>query len=378
MLSKRHQKIFLDLMSLPTAPFVEYYVRQYIFNFCQNRPRVKIREDRAGNILVHYQHPAAKLQRPVCLCAHTDHPGFRAARMSGQGLLKAKWYGGVPPEYFPKAKVKFFSDDQWIYGQLGRLEIKNPKQQYPQKKVQAVEVEILRPKKARIKPGSPGMWNLPEPHIKGQRIYGLSCDDCAGVSAMLSCLDILVRSRKKTEAYFLFTRAEEVGFVGAIAACENRTIPKKCLVVAIETSSVIPGVEMGNGPILRVGDKSSIFAPDLTAWCRGVADELAQKDKKFIYQRKLMDGGSCESTAYCQLGYDATGICLALGNYHNCDRTKKKLALEFIHLEDQANMIKWFVALVSCKARMAKGDPAMQKKLGQLKRQHQKLLNATA
>ena len=93
MLKKRHQKILIDMLSLPTAPFAEDHVRRYVFDFCQRRG-VKIREDKAGNILVHYKHGSPKVSRPVCLCAHMDHPGFRAVRMLDANTLKAQWHGG--------------------------------------------------------------------------------------------------------------------------------------------------------------------------------------------------------------------------------------------------------------------------------------------
>jgi endoglucanase len=35
------------------------------------------------------------------------------------------------------------------------------------------------------------------------------------------------------------------------------------------------------------------------------------------HQRKLMDSGGCEATAFGVYGYRATGLCLALGNWHN-------------------------------------------------------------
>ncbi len=377
MLRKRHQKILTDMLSLPTAPFAEDHVRGYVFDFCQQRG-VKVHEDKVGNILVHYKHRSAKVERPLCLCAHMDHPGFRAVRILGEHRLKAQWHGGVMPEHFPQARVRFYSDGRWVHGRIVRMHLKTLGLERPQRMVDTVEIEITRPKRSAVKPGAPGMWDFPDPQIKGKRIYARSCDDIAGVAAILCSLDTLVRTTAKTEAYFLFTRAEEVGFVGAIAACRLKTVPKKCLVVAIETSSVLPGVVMGGGPILRVGDKSSIFTPDLSVWCRRAADELASRDNKFTYQRKLMDGGSCESSAYCQLGYDATGICIALGNYHNCNRGKKKLAPEYVHLDDVANLIKWFVALAATNTAPPSGDPQLQKRLGQLERRYQRLLKATA
>ncbi len=377
MLKKRHQKILTDMLSLPTAPFAEDHVRRYVFDFCQRRD-VHVREDKVGNILVHYKHPSSKVKRPLCLCAHMDHPGFRAVRMIDDQTLKAQWHGGVAPEYFLRAKVRFHSEGCWVHGRVVRTHLKTRGLERPQKMVETAEIQIVRPRNAVVMPGSPGMWDFPDPQIRGQRIYARGCDDIAGAAAILCALDTLTRTKAKTEAYFLFTRAEEVGFIGAIAACQLRTIPRKCLVVAIETSSVLPGVVMGGGPILRVGDKSTIFNPDLTVWCGRVGDALAAGDKNFAYQRKLMDGGSCESTAYCQLGYDATGICIALGNYHNCNRALGKLAPEYVHLGDVENLIKWFVGLATTKIAFASGNAPLQKRLGQLERRYDRLLKSTA
>lgn len=392
MLHKRHQKILVEMLSLPTAPFAEDHVRRYVFDFCKStgmspghgRPAAGApggpchqAEDTVGNILVHYKHPAAKVRRPVCFCAHMDHPGFRAVKMLGVSTLRAEWHGGVMPEYFPRAKVRFFSDGGWVRGRVVKTRLKTLGLERPQPMVETVEVALLGTNGQAVKAGSPGMWDFPDPRIRGSHIFARGCDDVAGVAGILCCIDTLVRMKAKTEAYFLLTRAEEVGFIGAIAACRYKTIPKKCLVVAIETSSVIPGVMMGGGPILRVGDKSSIFSPDLTAWCGRVADALAKRERLFTYQRKLMDGGSCESSAYCQLGYDATGVCIALGNYHNCDRSRKKLAPEFVDLSDLANLIKWFVALATTKEELTLGDPRLRKRLMQLENRYHRLLRAT-
>ena len=191
---------------------------------------------------------------------------------------------------------------------------------------------------------------------------------------MLCCIDALSRSRAGCDAYFLFTRAEEVGFVGAIAAVRAGTIPKKCCVVAMETSSELPNARMGDGPILRVGDKASTFTSAATVHCGAVADDLARKDKSFRYQRKLMDGGTCESSAYCALGYDATGLCLALGNYHNVNTKRRRLGAEYIDLNDFDRVVKWFVTLSRTVRPYTGRDETLRAKLLELERTHKALL----
>jgi endoglucanase len=84
----------------------------------------------------------------------------------------------------------------------------------------------------------------------------------------------------------------------------------------------------------------------VTAFCDRVGAALAQRRKSFAYQRKLMDGGTCESTAYYVYGYATTGACVALGNYHNMDVENKKIASEYISLSDWQRMVDWFEAMV--------------------------------
>ena len=59
-------------------------------------------------------------------------------------------------------------------------------------------------------------------------------------------------------------RAEEIGFHGALAVAAKRGVPKNSLIVSLETSRELPGVKMGQGVILRVGDRTSIFDSEAT------------------------------------------------------------------------------------------------------------------
>jgi len=337
LLPSMSRKILHEMLSLPTAPFAEHYVIDYIERFCAKRG-ASLTRDVAGNVLVRVRLGSRRVARPVCITAHLDHPGFVADRMTGKGRLRAFWRGGVPPEYFVGSKVRFFMDGAWIKGTIRSIRtiMRNNV-----RRADTVSIDVAKP----VPPGAIGMWDFPDPAIRNGRIFARGCDDLAGAAAMLSCIDRLIRRQIQCDAYFLFTRAEEVGFIGAIAAARARTIPRKCFVVAMETSSQLPTAKMGEGPILRVGDRASTFTHAATAYCHRIARELARDEKDFIFQRKLMDGGTCESSAYCTLGYEATGLCIALGNYHNVDRKKGKLAPEYIDLSDYDNVIRWFVEL---------------------------------
>ena len=376
-------RILHETLSIPTAPFAEHKVLAFVEQFCAVCKGVSVSRDQAGNLLARVRIGSRKVARPVCITAHLDHPGFVADRMVGKNQVRAFWRGGVPKEYFVGASVRFAIDHSeatplgppLVRGEAlrwakGRIEsIKTVKRDG----VERVDTALIDVRED-IPPGTIGMWDFPDPVIRGSKIFSRGCDDLAGAAAMLCAIDGLSREGKACDAYFLFTRAEEVGFVGAITAARAKTIPKKCFVVAMETSSERPFAKMGDGPILRVGDKASTFTHAVTAHCHLVAKDLAARDKTFKFQRKLMDGGTCESSAYCTLGYEATGLCVALGNYHNVNAKRKKLGPEYIDLDDFAGAVKWFVALARSPLRYTGRDTALDNQMTTLEKCYAKLL----
>ena len=371
-----HRRILHDLLAVPTAPFAEHLVIEHVERFCSRRKGLELTRDKAGNVLIHIRKGGRKVARPVCVTAHLDHPGFvcdemvKHRRVVGATRVRAFWRGGVPVEYFKDAAVRFWVDGRWVRGTVRST--KPLKQQKPPR----VDTAVINVP-CEVPSGSIGMWDLPESKVQNNRIYARACDDLSGAAAILCCLDTLARSRAACDAYVLFTRAEEVGFAGAIAACRHKTVPQKCLVVAVETSTELPTARIGDGPIMRIGDKASAFNPAASAYCNRVAHALTLKDKRFRYQRKLMDGGTCEASAFCQFGYEATGVCMALGNYHNVDRKRKRLAPEYVHLDDFDNLVKWFVALARAPQPYDGRDRDLMTRLKNIERSYKKLLSSS-
>lgn len=364
-------KILREVLALPTAPFAEQHVVHYIKTFLAARPRLTLRRDTAGNLLVHYRNGKKRVPRPVCLTAHLDHPGFVADKMLTTAKLRANWHGGVALSYFPRGKVRFFTDGKWVRGTVTSMDTVK---RNGSAAVKSVLIDVRGP----IPQGSPGMWDFPDSVTRNGRIYARACDDLAGAAGMLACIDDLDKRHPVGEAYFLFTRAEEVGFVGAMAACKLGTIPRRCVVIAVENSAERAGARMGDGPILRVGDKTTTFAPAATSFCAVVATDLSRRNKRFRFQRRLMDGGTCESAAFCELGYDATGVCVALGNYHNMNTRSGKLGPEYIDLDDFAHLVAWFIELVVTKRRYTGQNVELRTELDRLQRSYAALLKRSA
>jgi len=159
-------------------------------------------------------------------------------------------------------------------------------------------------------------------------------------------LDQLLKRPPDSPVSVLLTRAEEQAFIGCIATCKDGGLLKKTdRVIAIECSAEQPVALQGNGVIVRVGDRSSVFNSSLTYFLTHVAESLASRDKKFRFQRALMPGGTCEATVYDMYGFTAASLCVALRNYHNMDRQKKRIGPESIDVADWNAMVRLFVEL---------------------------------
>ena len=127
----------------------------------------------------------------------------------------------------------------------------------------------------------------------------------------------------------LLTRAEEVGLLGAFEAIRLGTVPEDAVVLSLECSKALPEAPQGRGVIIRVGDRLSIFDPAVTAALAAVA---AAAD--IPHTRRLMDGGVCEASAFCAAGYRASGLSIALGNYHNADDAGRASAPSTVLADD--------------------------------------------
>jgi endoglucanase len=342
-------------LSRPTAPYREGAVIAWLREFAAARPKLTLREDPDGNLEL-ARRGVVRSNAPLVLAAHMDHPGFRALasrRARGGFRVDAIFLGGVRPEYFPGARVRFFPAGDEVRATVRRAR--------PHRGALRVELRAGR----AVPRGAFGMWDLPafrrsrrDPDLLLTR----AADDLAGVAAILALLDAVeaIDPRRRVDVRGLFTRAEEVGFVGALAVARGRRLPRGARIVAIEASKALPGAPQGAGPILRVGDRASSFDDGLGRWIARVGERLAgARGRRFAFQRKLMDGGTCESTAYQLWGYRCAAMCLALGNYHNMGE-RGRIAVESIRLSDLVGLVRFFEGLVRFDAdapRTGRPDP---------------------
>ena len=341
------------LLSQPTAPFREHYIKRYVSAFC-DRACVPYCEDDVGNIVLGASSRAAyrriikqELPEPVRLfIAHMDHPGCHGVSWRGDQLL-VRWYGGSPVKHLRGAKL-WLATDEGIHAQavIEKATVATHGRAIDTAILAIADGRtLLRSVRAEDIYGGfsfrASVWKLRD------RLYTKAADDLVGVFAILQTAAWWFAKKPSSAAFLgLLTRAEEVGFVGAVGHLELgwwRGAKRPLLAVSLEASRTLPGARIGGGPIVRLGDRRTVFNADSLQ----VLTQLAQQQLRTQFQRRVMDGGACEGTATTAYGIPTIAMSVPLGNYHNqgfeggpdC-RAEEAPAPEFVHLDDLRGMMK--------------------------------------
>ncbi|MEO8440753.1 MAG: hypothetical protein ABI540_11110 [Spartobacteria bacterium] len=307
MREKEMLAVVAALARQPTAPFHEEAVRAEIEAQLRACSHVQCERDAFGNVIATYRR-GRKRPTQWAFAAHMDHPGWVRTKNG-----EMKFLGSVAERYRTNPKLKTFGDF--------------------------------------------AMWDLPAFEIRGRQIHSRACDDLLGCAEIICLFRELEEREAEAHCLGLFTRAEEVGFVGAIKLAQAAIFPSGLTILSLETSTPRGTAEIGKGPIIRVGDKVSSFNGPATARLLSAAQE-----EKIVVQRCLLDGGTCEATAYQLYGYTCAAASLALGNYHNIT-PEGTIASEYVAIDDFIGMVRLCLALVSPRGKASDPQKVLRKKL---------------
>lgn len=406
-----HERWLLELTQLPTAAGREWRVIQWIRRWVEARPLLRLREDRAGNLIVEPRElPLSPTGSPIFFTAHLDHPAFVVHRVIGPSVVELAFRGGVNDVYFPDARLLLHigangpDDDRPVLALPAQIlsegdgiaspppETARAFKTYIAQIDPIAELPGLSESGAQMRVGDVATWHLLPAEIDAHGlVHTHACDDLAAAAAALAAYDTFIAHAHEIgtptqDVRLLFTRSEEIGFTGAIAACRLGTMPRNARVIALENSRSFSDSPIGGGPIVRVGDRLSVFDPRLTAACAKRAEDISGHAAtptaresaipnptcprpSWKWQRKLMAGGACEATVFCAAGYSATCLCLPLGNYHNMahlDAVQNntydaarlgppRAAREFIALSDFHALVDLLLAIA---IHLPEADPA--------------------
>jgi endoglucanase len=336
------RRLLEAILPVPTAPFFEHGVRSALERAAQALGLTSSR-DGFGNLYVHYQRGDAL---PIAFTAHMDHPGFEivAAGTRARGVL----LGGVRAECLAAAPVACFASATPTGPICGRI-LRTSSESVPGERDRLVlDLEFERP----VAVGDFGTFDLPGLAFDGDFIRGRALENLMSCAMVLAALGELAERGAAADAVGIFTRAEEVGFIGAGGVLRSAVVEASRPLVVLETSKELPGFRIGGGPVLRVGDRMTCFDPHMDLWLAQHAAQLAAREPDFVWQRALMTGGVCEASLYLLHGRHVGAIALALGNYHNMT-PEAGIGAEFVSAHDAALLLRLL-------AHLAENPPAAE------------------
>ena len=334
------EALLSELAQHPAAPFHEARVSAVIQQRL-GQSGVPFHTDSYGNVIAHYRQ--GQTGPALALVAHMDHPAFEVVD-GRDGAGTAELRGGVSSQALrPGTPLRLF-----VNGSPQAATIAEGPQ--PDKR-EGTFFSIATD--GNLAAGDWGVWEMADFEVAGDLLRLRAADDLAGCAIILATLHALAEAGATANVYGVFTRAEEVGLVGATLVAQERRLAEDTIVISLESSRALPGAEQGAGPVIRVGDARRTFSAQAEAVLHAGLEHLRQTHPDFAAQRRLMSGGTCEATAFGLYGYATTGIALPLGNYHNVtdDMT---LAPEYIHRAD----LEGAAALVLASVQRA-GAPAV-------------------
>lgn len=333
--SKTLHSLLIRTLSQPTAPFRESWTKAALFQECMKQ-RLPVAFDPVGNLWVGAKNFSEIRSAKMIFVAHLDHPGFivqRFYRSKKRCYAEAQWLGGGPMDIRNK-EVCLFSDFQVGLKMKGRVLSTTKGTRSVDRAV--IELDSFIPYEAEDLDHWGACLMYPEApkgvRIAGDRVITKAADDLIGACALVAAF---TAARPKKGLVFCLTRAEESGFHGTLEILKHGWIkPERTRMISIETSSWRPGAELGKGPVLRLGDRVSLFDHYLVEWMESAAMRLQKKNSRFNFQKRVMDGGSCEASAFKAFGFEVAGLSTPLENYHNIAPKTGEAKAEIVNLSD--------------------------------------------
>ena len=314
------------ILTEPTAPFREDRVRSAIERELEAHGIPFVR-DAGGNLIAGTDRPASLAKGfHIALLAHMDHPGFHLGESLGRGLWRCYWYGGAPFDAMEGSRLRLHDPRDHSKTTTGTIR----KMEYIDDLEEGLPFTVDFGKKAdSFSRESFGAFDLIPYRLKGDRVTTRAADDLVGCVIALGALidqeKALRKSRSRAARRLIgvFTRAEEVGFIGCLDLMKRGDLPRNVWCISLEASRALPEAEFGKGPVLRIGDKTCLFDAEFSAVLWNVAKDLATETKgRFKFQRRIMSGGTCEATPLTLFGHKVTAIAVPLLNYHNFGKSK--------------------------------------------------------
>ncbi len=271
----------------------------------------KLYFDRSGN-LVCFKKGKQVPKKRVVFAAHADEVGLAIKHIEDDGTLLFTDIG-ILASSLPARRVLVGEDK--LPGVIGTKPIHLLPKSEREKQISYDElyIDIGADSKEQaqqyVKVGDYVSFDSECVMLSDKLLKAKAIDDRAGCAVLIS----LIKSELEYDTYFVFTRREELGTLGAISAA-NSLQPDICVVCEATTASDIFGtpdmkkvVKLGGGVALPFMDGGTLYTKRLLNIATTLADEKGIK-----WQTKTMVAGGTDARSFQREGHGCEVLGVAL------------------------------------------------------------------
>ncbi|ANU26631.1 M42 family metallopeptidase [Planococcus versutus] len=343
-------KLVKELCDLVGPSGFEQDVQRFIKNEIQDKVD-RLEVDPLGNLIATVK--ATDSQMPsILLAAHADEIGFIVKKIEPNGTLRFEQLGGFDNRILLAQPVTIKSSQSYIEGVIGALAVHYVKWDDP-KRIDShrdlyIDVgassaeEVLE---MGIKVGQPISYGSKLKMAgdgKRNRVIGKALDDRAGCAVLIKLITNLKSNKtvKHGDIYCVFTVQEEVGLRGASVLSQGLQPDFALAIDTTPTSDtydvLMTGTrKLGEGPCIKIADKSLISHPLVTNLLEKVAVE-----KEIPYQQEIFMGIGTDAGA---IHMTATGVSTgAISIPSRYTHTP----IEIVDLDDLENSVRLVEAFI--------------------------------
>ncbi|WP_408956505.1 M42 family metallopeptidase [Natroniella sp. ANB-PHB2] len=273
--------------------------------------------------------------KKVMLAAHMDEIGLIATHIEEDGFIRFSNVGGVSPYNLLGERVLFNGETIGVIDKEGKLDdISKLKHDKLYVDIGATSQEEAEEK---VKIGDTATYYR-QLDLVENRFVAKGLDDRAGCAVLIETIKQLTE-QPTFDTYFVFTVQEEVGTRGAITSSYEIN-PDVGIAVDLTLTGDTPeakrmAVSLGEGPAIKVKDRSVLVNPQLKKLMIDLAEE-----NEIPYQLEVLDRGGTD-TGRMQLSREGAiaGAISIPGRYVHSPS-------EMIDLTDLENGIKLLTKIV--------------------------------
>lgn len=343
-------KLLKDLCDLVGPSGFEQDVQRFIKKEIQDKVD-ELEVDSLGNLIATVK--ATDPQMPsILLAAHADEIGFIVKKIEPNGTLRFEQLGGFDNRILLAQPVTIKSSEGYIEGVIGALAVHYVKWDDPKRidshrdlyiDIGASSAEEVRDMGIKVgQPISYGSKLKLAGDKKRNRVIGKALDDRAGCAVLITLINNLQSNKqaKHGDIHYVFTVQEEVGLRGASVLSQGI---KPDFALAVDTTPtsdtydvLMTGTrKLGEGPCIKIADKSLISHPLVTSLLGEVAEEQNIPYQQEIFMGIGTDGGAIHMTS---TGV-STGVVSIPSRYTHTP-------IEIIDLEDLENTVRLVEAFI--------------------------------